>query len=265
MSNLVTRFPNGVNNTSVGDWNQDMAITDPLKNIVFFEDFAGPNVGFPLATSGLAAASNSVWTITVTEGGAGDATSAVTTDAGGALKLTTDAADNDLIFVQNKWSPFTFSAGKACYFKTRFKLTDATANAASVNESEFYFGLMVLDTDPLSSTAGDGVTDGMFFMKEDGTQNVNFYVQKNATTGQLTTSSVTTITVNTYTTLAFAYDGSRFVKLYKDDAYLATVDLTTTQTDYLPDAALTISFGVKNGEAVAKVLTVDYLFCAMER
>jgi len=260
----VTRFPNGISDSAEDSWGGDLAAINPTRYFGFADDFAGPTT-FPIAASALAAASNSTWTLTVTEAGAGDASSAIANANGGVLTLTTDAADNDAIFAQRKGESFLLTAGKKTFFKTRFKLTDATANAASILESEFYFGLMVTDTDPLSSTAGDGVTDGIFFMKEDGTQNVNFYVQKNATTGQLTSSAVTTITVNTYVTLGFAFDGARYVRLFKDDAYLTTIDLTETLTTYLPDSTLTVSFGIKNGEAVAKVLSLDYIVAMQER
>ena len=42
-------------------------------------------------------------------------------------------------------------------------------------------------------------------------------------------------------------------------------DLSATLATYLPDTELTISFGVQNGEAVAKTMTIDYIFAARER
>ena len=36
-------------------------------------------------------------------------------------------------------------------------------------------------------------------------------------------------------------------------------------TNYLPDTTTTVSFALQNGEAVAKTMTVDYLFTAKER
>jgi hypothetical protein len=65
--------------------------------------------------------------------------------------------------------------------------------------------------------------------------------------------------------LAFYFDGSRYITLWKDDVEVYTADLTTTLATYLPDTELTISFGVQNGEAVAKTMTVDYIFAAKER
>lgn len=259
-----TRFPKGVNNAELNGPLRQYPAMDPMKVFCFCDDFSGP-MTFPLATTGLAAASNSTWTVTVTEAGTGNATSAVADINGGGITLTTDNADNDLIFAQAANACFTPTAGKKMFFRAKFKLTDANANAASINESEFYFGAMVRDTDPLSSTGGDGVTDGIFFLKEDGTQDIYLYCQKNTTTGQLATKLANTLTVNTMTEFAFYFDGVQFIEVFIDGVKTTTVDLTTTLTTYLPDTILNLSFGIKNGEAVAKVLTIDYLMLAQER
>jgi hypothetical protein len=67
------------------------------------------------------------------------------------------------------------------------------------------------------------------------------------------------------TEFAFYFDGSRYISVFKDGVKTKDIDLTTTLATYLPDTELALSFGVKNGEAVAKVLTVDYIFAALER
>lgn len=238
------RFPFGVTNVDKVDPLGMYGLPDPTTWATFFTDFQTFNVAD--------------WTLTTVEAGSGAATEALTDAHGGVLLVTNDNADNDSDFFQKVGESFLPASGKRLIGKFRFKVSDAT-------ESEVYFGLMVTDTDPLSSTAGDGVTDGIFFMKEDGTTNVNFYVQKDATTGQLTTSAVTTLANDTWTELAFSFDGNRYVTLWKDGAQLSTVDLTTTLTTYLPDTELTVSFGLKNGEAAAKTLSVDYIFVAQER
>mgnify|MGYP000054637353 CR=1 FL=1 len=235
------RFPYGVTNAAKAGPLGMYGLPDPASWHTYFNDFDE----YVVTTR---------WTETKT--GAG--TVAVTDADGGVLLITNAAADNDAVFVQKLGESFLPTSGKRLIGKARFKISDAT-------ESECYFGLMVTDTDPFSSTAGDGVTDGIFFMKEDGSANVGFYVQKDATTGQLTSAAVTTLTTDTYTELAFAFDGRRYVTLWKDGAQLTTVDLTATLTTYLPDTELTISFGLKNGEAVAKTMSIDYIFLAQER
>lgn len=244
-----TRFPYGVTNVAKTNPLGSFIAPDPTLWHVFFDDFD---------TWVTDTSSAAKYTITTTEAGAGDASEALSDAKNGVLLLTNDAADNDADFLQKIGETFLPESGKKTIFKARFKYSDAT-------QMEWHMGLMVTDTDPYSSTAGDGVTDGIFFMKEDGSTDINFYVQKNATTGQLTTSAVATAAADTWVTLAFAFDGVRYVKVYVDDVCVKTVDLTTTLTTYLPDTELTVSFGLKNGEAVAKTMSVDYIFCAEER
>ncbi len=244
------RFPFGIG-TAEKQTNLGMfGMPDPTQWHVFFDDFD---------TWVTDTSSAAKYTISTVEAGAGSASEAAADERNGVLLITNDAADNDSDFLQKLNESFMPTAGKKTIFKARFKCNDAT-------QVEWYMGLMVTDTDPFSSTAGDGVTDGIFFMKEDGTTNIDFYVQKDATTGQLTSAAVTTAAAaNTYMTLGFVFDGARYVKLYKDDVCVSTVDLTTTLATYLPDTELTISFGIKTGEAVAKTMSVDYIFCAAER
>jgi hypothetical protein len=40
---------------------------------------------------------------------------------------------------------------------------------------------------------------------------------------------------------------------------------TPAVTDYLPDTDLSLGFGIQNGEAVAKTMTLDYVGVAKER
>ena len=63
-------------------------------------------------------------------------------------------------------------------------------------------------------------------------------------------------------TFGFAYDGKEEVKFYFNDVHVGSL---VASAAFLPDAALAISVGLGNGEAVAKTMTVDYLFAAQER
>lgn len=243
------RFPFGVTTAAKTAALGMYGLPDPTAWYSFFDDFD---------TWVTDTSSAAKYTITTTEGGTGSATEALSDAKNGVLLVTTDDADNDLDFFQKIGETFLPASGKRTIFKARYQTSKAT-------ESEFHFGLMVTDTDPFSSTAGDGVTDGIFFMKEDGSTSINFYVQKNATTGQLTTTGVGTAAADTWTTLGFDFDGKQFIDLYVNDVCVKTVDLTTTLATYLPDTELTVSFGLKNGEAGAQTMSVDYIFCAEER
>ena len=141
MSNGPTHFRSGVSNTSPGDPLYKFGMLDPTKWHTYFNDF-----------DTFAAAD---WTITTTEGGAGDATEALTNADGGRLLITNDDADDDRDFFQKVGESFKFATGKRLFFKALFQVSDAT-------QSDFVMGLQITDTTPLA------VTDGVYFRKDDG-------------------------------------------------------------------------------------------------
>ncbi len=239
-----TRFPGGVTNVTKSNPLGQYCCPDPTKWHTYFDDFDT----FAVAD----------WVITTVEAGAGAATEALTDANGGVLLITNDNADDDSDFFQKVGESFLLAAGKRCIFKARFAVSDAT-------QSDWIMGLQITDTTPLAA-GGDGVTDGIFFQKDDGDTNIDFYVQKDTNGGQLTNTAITTAAAGgTFMSLAFYFDGRRYVECYKDDVLVYTADLTETLTTYLPDTELTVSFGIQNGEAVAKTMSVDYIFAALER
>ena len=235
------RFPFGVTNVDKTSPFAMMGLPSPLTFHAYFTDFDEY-----VATSR--------WT--ETKVGAG--TVALTDVDGGAILITNAAADDDSVCVQKVGEGFLLASGKRVFFEARFAVSDAT-------QCDWIFGLYTTDTTPIAA-GGDGVTDGIFFQKDDGDTNIDFYVQNNTTTGQLTTTAITTASAAaTFMRLAFFFDGKRYVHVYKDGVELNQVDLTATLATYLPDTELTVGFGLQNGEAVAKTMTIDYLFVAEER
>lgn len=232
MGNSVTRFPNGVTNVAESDLFADLTFPDPTKYHVYYNDFDTYTAGD--------------WVVTETQAGA---TQALTAGDGGLLLLTNSAADDDLNALQKTPAAFSFTAGKKAFFKCRFKVSDAT-------QSDVVFGLQVVDTTPLD------VTDGIYFLKADGAKTVDFICRKNATTGSTSASSVATLADDTFVTLAFYYDGESKVYYAVDGSVKGSLNASSS---YLPDTITTVSFAIQNGEAVAKTLTVDYVFAAIER
>ena len=232
MGNLVTRFPNGVTNVADVDLFADMAQLDATKFHTFFDDFDTYTAGD--------------WTVTETDAGA---TQALTAGDGGLLLITNTAADNDLVALQKNPAAFSFTAGKKLFFRARFKVSDAT-------QSDLVFGLQVVDTTPLD------VTDGVYFLKADGSAAVSVVCRKNATTGSTSASSIATLADDTYITLGFAYDGEGKVAYEVNGNVVGSLDASSA---YLPDTTCTVSFALQNGEAVAKTMTVDFVFVAKER
>ena len=233
MGNITnTRFPYGLTNVSEVDLFADMVQPDPTLFHTYFNDFDTYVAGD--------------WTVTETDAAA---TQALTAGDGGLLLITNTAADNDLVALQKNPAAFTFTAGKKTFFRCRFKVSDAT-------QSDLVFGLQVVDATPLD------VTDGIYFLKADGAATVDFICRKNASTGSITASAVATMVDDTFIELGFYYDGQSKVAYEVNGSVLGSLDASST---YLPDTTCTVSFALQNGEAVAKTMTVDYVYVAKER
>lgn len=227
-----TRFPYGLTNVGETDLFADMVQPDPTLFHTYFNDFDTYTAGD--------------WTVTETDSGA---TQALTAGDGGLLLITNTAADNDLVALQKNPAAFTFTAGKKTFFRCRFKVSDAT-------QSDLIFGLQVVDTTPLD------VTDGIYFLKADGAATVDFICRKNASTGSTSAAAVATMANDTFIELGFYYDGQSKVAYEVNGSVLGSLDASST---YLPDTTCTVSFALQNGEAVAKTMTVDYVYVAKER
>ena len=192
------------------------------------------------------------WVITTTEAGAGSASEVLSDAAGGVLVVTNDNADDDADFFQ--WAggagavteQFRFTAGKKLYFGIRFKLSDAT-------QSDFIAGLVITDTAPLAHT------DGIVFQKDDGDTNVDAHVTKDSTATDVT--AATTLADDTWATLEFYYDGGDTIALFKDGAGIGKAAITNAPDD----EDLAVTFGIQNGAAAAKTLSVDWIRAVQER
>ncbi|MFN9379188.1 MAG: hypothetical protein ACK6BQ_04325 [Bacteroidota bacterium] len=236
------RFPNGVTNVSPTDLMGQMGVLDPTQYIVDFNDFMSFN-----ATSG------EEYTITNT----GAATEALSSahGPGGVLLLSNAAADNDLVTLQRPVEAFKFTSGKKVWFASRLKILDA---GSDVTQSDVFVGLIITDT-----TLEAGITDGVYFTKADGVAGtINFISTMNSTA--TTQSAVATFVHNTFIELGFYYDGGTALEVYVNNAKVATVTVALGTT-LVNDEELTVTFGIQNGEAVSKVMAIDYHFACQER
>lgn len=233
----TTNLNYGVNNNLADNALGQMKQPDPTLSHIFFDDFDRYNA--------------SDWTITTTEAGGGDATEALTNEDGGVLLITNDAADNDADFFNKVGESFKFQSGKELFFKARFKVSDAT-------QSDFIMGLQITDTTPLA------VSDGVYFRKDDGDANLDFVVIKDSTA--TTATAITTVSDATYITVAFYYNGKDAIKYYAGtDTLNPTYRGSSVITNLPDDEELTISFGIQNGEAVAKTMSIDYILAVKDR
>lgn len=184
------------------------------------------------------------WTITVV----GTSTPALVAGDGGVLGITTSATSADSTFLQKTIGAFTFETGKQAWFACRFKVSTLATTVA--------VGLQVIDTTPLD------VTDGIYFLSTTATGAVTGICRKNATTGS-TSVAAGTLVADTFTELAWYYDGKDTVTFYQDGAVKGSV--TGVAASYLPDTTTTVSFGVQTDSANARTMTVDYFLAAKSR
>ena len=224
----TTRFPNGVTNVGEDSLFAALGQLAGPEFHTYFEDF-----------DYYAAAD---WTVTETQPGA---TQALTDGDGGLLLLTNTAADNDLVALQKVGESYRFESGKKLFFEARFKVSNAT-------QSDVVMGLQITDATPLD------VSDGVFFLKSDDSTTISLLVEKNNTA---TTTSVGTLADDTYIRLGFYYDGNSSIQAFVNGTYVAT----SATTNLVDDEDLTISFALQNGNAVARTMTVDYVYVAKER
>ena len=237
---MPTHFPNGVSNRTKGHPLFNYPYLDPSKYYTYFDDFFEYHSG--------------IYTITTTEAGSGNASEAITSGAGGQLLITNDDADNDLDFFQLKGESFKWDSTKRMFFSARFKTNDAT-------QSEIVMGLQITDTTPLD------VTDGIFFLKVDADTKPDLIIEKD-NTSTLSILEMDAMEDDTFVTLSFEYDpldvatGGAVFRAYQDNVQVGEITGTTNAPD---DEDLTISFGIQNGEAAAKTLTIDFILVAVER
>lgn len=237
---MPTHFPNGISNRTKGHPLFNYPYLDPSKYYTYFDDFFEYHSG--------------IYTITTTEAGSGNASEAITSGAGGQLLITNDNADNDLDFFQLKGEAFRFDSTKRMFFSSRFKVNDAT-------QSDLVMGLQITDTTSLD------VTDGIFFIKGDADTQPDFIIEKD-NSSTLSVLEMNAMEDDTFVTLSFEYDpldvatGGPVFRVYQDDVQVGEITGTTNAPD---DEDLTISFGIQNGEAAAKTMTIDFILAAVER
>ena len=229
---LVTRFPNGVTNVAENDLFCNLAMPDPTQFHTYFNDF-----------DTYAAAD---WTVTETSA---TATQALADGDGGWLLVTNSDQDDSLCALQKVGESFLMEAGKQAFFKTRFKVSDAT-------QSDLVIGLQVTDSSPLDAT------DGIYFEKADGSTSVNLICRKNASTGSNVESTVVTLADDTFVTLGWYYDGQGNITYSVNGTVTGSMNASSS---YLPDTDLTVSFAIQNGAAAAKTMTVDLVYAAKQR
>lgn len=226
----MTRYPNGISTAKSTMPMGAYTHPDPTDQHAWDNDFNTYVAGD--------------WTITVV----GTSTPALTAGDGGLLAIATSATSGDSAFLQKTIASFSFETTKPAWFAARFKVSTLATTVV--------MGLQVIDTTPLD------VTDGIYFLSTTATGAVTGICRKNATTGS-TSAAVGTLVADTYTELAWYWDGKDTVSFYQDKVFKSSV--TGVAASYLPDTTCTVSFGIQTDSANARTMTVDYITVAKSR
>lgn len=237
MADLVTRFPNGVgDSTEDGSYGQYLGLR-PTRYIEFWDDFFSYN------------ASN--WILTETAAGS---TETIVSGDGGIFAITNvSAGATDEASIQ--WcgaaaavvTNFTFDATKDLTMHCRFKVSDATNTA-------FVIGLAVADTTPVASLPANGI----FFNKVGASTSLLANLRASSASQTVTLG---TLANDTYVIAAFNYRAATgYWQGYLNNVLIGSITSPTS-----PSVALTPTIGLLNASAVAHVLSIDYLHIARQR
>jgi hypothetical protein len=226
------RYPNGISTQPVNHPMGQFGLPDPADWHYYFNDFDVYAAGD--------------WTVTKV----GTGTQALAAGNGGLLLSTTTIGAADSVLNQLTVASFAYTAGKKIVFRVRGQVSDATTSA-------FHAGLIATTTTPLAAV------DGLFVYK--------------ATAGTSAVLRNTNNSVNTDTTITgfTAVNATNFdLGFYVDqNGRVVVYDLVNSPLDG-PVAAgtvsqravnLALSFGITNGAAAAKTMTLDHIVVGVER
>lgn len=215
---------------------------NPMGAIVFDAPIGNPSF-FGYYTDFVEYDSNT-WTLSET----GSGTDLSGDEMGGTLVVTNAAADNDCQWFQlgkTNGECFKFQTGKALWFDARFKVDNVLADTM--------IGLYVTDTTPEG-----GVDSGVYFRRLTTATALNLVIE-NATTETVVTTGIV-MANDTYVNVGFYWDGAKL--FYTQNRQI--IGEATTLTN-LTTTELRLSFGVQNGTAAARSMTVDWIGAFQQR
>lgn len=243
-----TRFVSGLSTRSRSHPLGPLKIADPTLYAMFFDDFFKY-----LATD---------WVYFTATGSSSKAVSA--TEPHGALVLTNAAADNDDVYqmLSNDGGTtaaqvFTPVVGKQLFYQVRAKFNDGSAGTT---ELDAQFGIVAADTSPIASPS-----TGLAFTSADGT--AGFRGRAAGGTATVVTPYSTLVAGNTYGIFTILYNG-KVSRNSNDPAifwFLNNTLIGSTVSQNLPSGNYGIGMALRNGQAVASSVTIDYILAGIER
>lgn len=230
-----TNFENGVTNRNAADLFGSMGQLDPTKFSTYMDDFNAPGID--------ETGNNTLQGYTAPATGA---VAAAASELGAAVTLTSGATDNDVAIIRSTALGFNVVASTRLYYRARLQVDDILLSDVVAGLSDD-----ATDTTP---------TDGIIFVKDEASGAIDLRVF--STTLVASSVAVATMVNATMLTLEFYWDGIDRVYFGVNGVPTGFIDLSGVT---LPTGFLGSTLGVIAREAVAKVVTCDYLFASQER
>ena len=167
---------------------------------------------------------------------------------GGGAKFTNGAGDNEYYFYESGAEIGQLVATYDLWFEIILQVSDGT-------QSDLFAGLCARLA---SGNLFDNRVDCVGFRKDDGDTDIDLETD---VSGSVATSSAAqgTLADATDISLGFHYNGGEErVYFFIDDTYVDNIATT------LPTTEMCVSFGLRNGEAVAKTMTVKSIKMIVE-
>lgn len=207
-----------------------------------------------------------------------DTTALATGSRGGVLRLATDATDNDSPIIQyqsaNGAAPFlignTSGAAWPLWFEARIRKASITDNQAA-----FFCGLAQVGAAAndglLEDNSGDLVNSisaiGFRVLHDNGEELDFAYQDAGQTAPTEAIANITAMVASTWIKVGFKYtpmdDAAKQIKIFVNNQCQATY-ITTANIDaatFPENDPMTFVLGLKNGEATATSLDIDWVKC----
>lgn len=244
-------FTSGINDVASNSPLAQLSQLDPNRYAIFFEDFTETTFGdYPADSDGVALK----YAVTLDFELDYDVSFGGPT---GALILTTEGGDTEGGQFRLNAAPFQLTAGKKAWFDTVLSVTDATAIA----DTSLFVGLSdnVTGTNFISDNGATiAVDEAWGFLSVAEEAGVDVVIRDNDVQAA-TSTDVGTLTTGTNIRLSLYYNGTDTLA-FVDGVQKATLTGTHPTGD-----AMTVMVHFKSQGAQAKVLTLDYLYVAIER
>lgn len=229
INNLISRFPNGVNNTFDNGVFNNIPVPDRSILHEMLEDFDKYTAA--------------QWAV----GGVNPVAPALVSGDGGILSMATTGANGDSNYVSGAQPAFTFVAGKPLFFRVRAQVDDATL-------ALFAAGLQVAVAANNFLTPADGV-----FLRKPAAD-TNLYLVSRVGGVETLSLALGVITAGTQFEASFAYDGLGNII----GALNGQVKASITPASITAVALKTVA-GVQANSAAARTMLLDQLYAAKVR